>query len=131
MSEHPDVVVVRESYNALANGDLDHLSDALLTDDVVFHVPGRGALSGEYRGKDEVVNYLTKLGEKTGNTFGYEPDSFLAGDGKVAALIRVRSERGDRRMEDHGVQVFRVVDGKIAERWSYPYDPYLLDEFYA
>ncbi|MEV4455233.1 nuclear transport factor 2 family protein [Microbispora sp. NPDC049633] len=131
MSEHPNVIVVRESYDALAKGDLDYLRGTLLADDVVFHVPGRGALAGAYRGKDEVVNYLARLGELSENTLGYEPESFLVGDDRVAAVVRVRGERGDRRLDDHGVQVFRVAEGKITERWSYPYDPYLFDEFSA
>lgn len=131
MSDHPSVAVARESYNALAKGDLDYIRETLLADDVVFHVPGRGALKGEYRGKDEVIAYLARLGEWTGNTIQFEPESFLVGEDAVAAVIRVRAERGDRRLDDRGVQVFRVADGKIAERWSYPYDPYVLDEFFA
>ncbi len=131
MSEHPNVLVVRETYDALAKGNLDDLRGSLLADDVVFHVPGRGALAGDYRGKDEVLNYLTRLGELSGNTMGYEPESFLVDGDRVAAMVRVRGERGDRRLEDHGVHMFRVSDGKITERWSYPYDPYLFDEFSA
>ncbi|WP_211589974.1 nuclear transport factor 2 family protein [Microbispora sp. H11081] len=125
------MLVVRETYDALAKGNLDDLRGSLLADDVVFHVPGRGALAGDYRGKDEVLNYLTRLGELSGNTMGYEPESFLVDGDRVAAMVRVRGERGDRRLEDHGVHMFRVSDGKITERWSYPYDPYLFDEFSA
>jgi hypothetical protein len=29
------------------------------------------------------------------------------------------------------VHLFRIADGKISERWSYPQDPYATDEFFA
>ncbi|ETK34784.1 nuclear transport factor 2 family protein [Microbispora sp. ATCC PTA-5024] len=131
MSENPSVTIARDFYNALAKGDLDSIRSDQLADDVVFHVPGRGSLAAEYRGKDQVLGYLGRLGELTENTIRFEPDSFLLGEDTVAAVIRVRGERAGRSLDDRGVQVFKIAGGKIAERWSYPYDPYVIDEFFA
>ncbi|MEU6740181.1 nuclear transport factor 2 family protein [Streptosporangium sandarakinum] len=131
MSEHPNAGVVRSAYDALAKNDLDHVRDSLLADDVVFHVPGRGALAGDHRGKEEVIGYLRRLGEVTKGALRFEPEAFLADDDRVAAILRVVGERGGRVLDERGVHVFRVADGRITERWSFPQDSYAVDEFLA
>ncbi|MBG0831960.1 nuclear transport factor 2 family protein [Planomonospora sp. ID67723] len=130
MSEHPNIAVVRDSYEALAKGDLDRFRDDLLADDVTFHIPGRGALAGDYRGKAAVADYLSRFVE-LGGVLRFEPDAFLSDDSQVAALLRIRGEREGRILDERGVHVFRVTDGKISERWSFPQDTYVVDEFFA
>lgn len=44
-SEHPCEAVLRAEYEARASGDLDAFA-RLLTDDVVWHIPGDNATSG-------------------------------------------------------------------------------------
>ena len=39
--------------------------------------------------------------------------------------------RGERVLEFDRVNVYRLRDGQIAEIWSYDFDPYALDEFWA
>jgi uncharacterized protein len=131
MSEHPNVTLARESYDALAKGDLDYIRDRLLADDVVFHVPGRGPLVGDYRGKDEVLRYLTQYSDRAGSAVRLEPQEFLSGEDHVAALVHARGERDGRTLDDRGVHLFRISNGKISERWSYPQDLYNTDEFFA
>lgn len=131
MSENPAIAVVRDSYDALAKGDLNRYRDDLLSDDVVFHVPGRGALAGEHTGKAQVLDYLGKLNDRVGDALRLEPDSFIAEGGRVAALVRIRGERNGRVLDDRGVHVFAVTDGRISERWSFPHDTYVVDEFFA
>ncbi|WP_433247159.1 nuclear transport factor 2 family protein [Streptosporangium sp. CA-135522] len=131
MSEHPNSALARDSYDALAKGDLAHIRDNLLADEVVFHVPGRGPLAGEYRGKDQVVGYLGQFTELTEGSVRFEPDSILPGEDRAVVTVRVRGERGGRTLDDRGVHVFRITDGKISERWSYPEDLYTTDEFFA
>ncbi|MET8161494.1 nuclear transport factor 2 family protein [Sphaerisporangium sp. NPDC005289] len=131
MSEHPNVNPVREIYDAIAKGELDYIRDSLLADEVSFHVPGRGPLAGTYKGKEEVLGYLAKLANHTGNSLRYDPDTFLADDGHVAALLRIRGDRDGKELDERGVHAFHVTDGKITERWSFPYDTHVIDEFFA
>ena len=131
MSEHPNVNPARESYDAIAKGDLDLIRDRLLADDVVFHVPGRGSLAGDHRGKEDVLSYIAKLGQQTENSLRYEPETFLADGDDVAVIIRIRGNRAGRVLDERGVHTFRITDGKISERWSFPYDTYVIDEFFA
>jgi uncharacterized protein len=131
VSEHPNVNPARESYDAIAKGDLDYMRDQLLADDVVFHVPGRGSLAGDHSGKEAVLSYLAKLAQSTGSTLRYDPDAFIADDEQVAVLLRIRGTRDGRILDERGVHVFRVADGKITERWSFPYDSYVIDDFFS
>jgi ketosteroid isomerase-like protein len=131
MTEHPHITVASSFYDALAKGDLDDLRDRLLTDDVVFHVPGRGPMARDYRGKDEVLAYLHKLSQSTTGTLRLEPEDYLVGDDSVAVVLRISGERDGRSLNDHGLQLFRVTGGRISERSSYPHDPYSVDEFFA
>ncbi|MCT9934829.1 nuclear transport factor 2 family protein [Planotetraspora sp. A-T 1434] len=131
MSEHPNATIARSTYDALAKNDLDYVRDNLLADDVVFHVPGRGPLAGDYSGKDEVIAYLGRLGQIVTGAVQFEPASFLADDDQVAALLRIHGERDGKVLDERGVHVFRIVDGKITERWSFPQDSYVIDDFFA
>ncbi|MEO3813019.1 nuclear transport factor 2 family protein [Sphaerisporangium sp. B11E5] len=131
MSEHPNAIIAKESYDAIAKGDFDHLGGDLLSDDVVFHVPGRGPLAGEYRGKEEVLRYLGQLSAMTQSTLRFEPQAFLASEDHAAVILRAQGERGGQEMDDNGVHLFRISDGKISERWSYPQDTYAVDAFFA
>jgi len=125
MPEGPDITLVRDSYTALSNGSLD----GLLADDVVFHVPGHGPLAGRHQGRDEVLGYLARYLDQTGGGLNLEPEAVMAGDGHIAVLVRVTGERDGEALDERGVHIFRVQDGKILERWSFPQDSYVIDEF--
>ena len=45
--------VVNQFYVSLAKGDFEKVS-SLLSDDLVWHQPGKGSLSGTYEGKEAV-----------------------------------------------------------------------------
>ena len=48
MTEHANAVRVRRLYELGSSGDWDVLADAF-AEDIVWHVPGRGAISGPDR----------------------------------------------------------------------------------
>jgi ketosteroid isomerase-like protein len=56
---HPNERLLRREYDARTQLDDASLA-ALLTEAAVWHVPGRSAISGEYRGKDEVMEYVRR-----------------------------------------------------------------------
>ena len=65
---HPNERLLRLEYDARAQRDDASLA-AILADDVVWHVPGRSAISGEYRGKAEVMEYERRRRELAADTF--------------------------------------------------------------
>jgi ketosteroid isomerase-like protein len=66
---HPNERLLRREYDARAQRDDASLA-TLLTEAVVWHVPGRSAISGEYRGKDEVMEYVRRRRDLAADTVG-------------------------------------------------------------
>ena len=69
---HPNADVLQVQIDALARGDV---AKALTwyTEDAVFHYPGRNRLSGDYRGKDQILTLLGLVMELTGGAFRPSP----------------------------------------------------------
>ena len=70
MTEHPNIELTRQGYDAFAKGDLAALSE-LIAGDATWHVLGVGPLSGTYHGRDEIFGFFGRLAEETGGTFGW------------------------------------------------------------
>jgi uncharacterized protein len=126
---HPNEELMRRGYEAFLGGDLAALSE-LLSDDIVWHAPGRNPLSGTFRGKDEVLGQLAKVMELSGGTFSLEIHDILADDEHAVVLVRATAERNGKRLDDTSVQVWHVADGKATEQWLHPWDLYAADEFW-
>ena len=124
---HSNEQVVRRHAGALSRGDMaSALED--YDDDLVLHYPGRNAVSGDYRGKEELVKFLRRVVELTGGTFRVEVHDVLANDDHIALLGRLHAERDGRSFDWTSVDTFHVRDGKITEHWIHEGDQYLVDE---
>jgi len=71
VSEHPHLALMRRTLDAFRSGDMPALG-ALLSDDVVWRVPGKSLLARDYRWQDEVFGFFGRLIELTGGTFRVE-----------------------------------------------------------
>jgi ketosteroid isomerase-like protein len=127
---HPNEELVRKGFAAFQSGDMATVSE-LFTDDIVWHVPGRHQLAGDFRGKDEVLGAFKNTFELTNGSFKLEMHDLLANDTHVIAMVHAMGEREGRTLDDNSVQVFHVTDGKVSEQWLYPGDPYATDEFWG
>src|SRR5918911_2694698 len=59
----------------------------LLAPDVEWHVPGRNAIAGDYRGIDEVMGYFARRRDHAARTFRMHPGDVLVGDGDRVAVL--------------------------------------------
>lgn len=131
MAEHPNAELLRRGYEAFANGDLDTLREQF-SPDIVWHSGGHNALTGDYKGIDEVFGLFGKLFEVTGGDMSQELHDALANDQHAVALSRLRAARPDgRKLDMNQVGVFHVTNGKVTEAWTYPEDQQAADEFFA
>ena len=132
---------VRALYDALSNKDLSS-AGAHLTDDVVWSIPGRSSLAGEYRGRDAVLDLFSRLADETAGTHEYFVHDVLANDGPYpltvnkghsVAIVYTAAERNGKSFEDFGLQLFHLdlTDGRVLETWYWPSDAYLFDEFWS
>lgn len=106
-------------YAALAQGDFETVG-TLLSDDLIWHQPGKGAVSGIYSGKQNVFAHLGKMAQLSSGTFAIDQVDYVTenGDLVVAAVAFAVSASG-YSMEMKGVDLFRFEDGLIKEVWLF------------
>lgn len=122
---------LRRGYEAFQTGNLDVLRDELFDPDIVWHSPGRGPVSGDYRGADAVIGLFVKQFELTDGTFKVEVHDFLATDDHAVAIATLSGQRGGRSITDQYAHVCHFRDGRVTEAWILAFDPVKADEFFA
>jgi ketosteroid isomerase-like protein len=127
---HPNERLLRQEYEARASGDDVSLAD-VFADDVVWHVPGRSAISGDYRGKEQVMAYVQRRRELAEGTFRITFEDVLANDENGLVIARGSAVRGGTTREWRAHGLYRFRDGRIAECWVLPEDQYAFDEIWS
>jgi ketosteroid isomerase-like protein len=130
MADHPNAELVRRGYAAFSRGDMDTINE-IFADDIVWHIPGRSPLAGDYKGKNEVFGFFGQLAERSGGTFSLDVHDILGNDEHVVAMTHEQAERGGRSLDVHGVHVWHVRDGKAVEFWGLADDVYAEDDFWS
>lgn len=122
-----NVTQVRSAFNAFMEGDLT-AARTFFDPGVTWHVSGRGPLSGDFHGFDEIARWGGKLVEYFGGTFREDLLEVVANDDVAFQRVVYRGARGARTIEDLSVNVYRMRGGKILECWVLFGDPYGFDE---
>lgn len=130
MTDHPNVELIKQGYGAYGSGDIATL-DKLIADDVVWHVGGRNALSGDYKGKPAVFEFFGKLQELSDGTSRVAVNDVMASDDNGVALVTQTATRSGRSYSGEAAHIFRIIDGQVTEFWEYDQDPYQTDEFWT
>jgi len=132
--EHPNADLIRdfhEHQNRFYAGGEQEPARALLAEDVVWHVPGRSAIAGDHRGRDEVLRYFAARRDLAHGTFRIAVRGVLADNERAVIFAGGQVQRDGNSFDWETASVFRIVDGKIAECWVLPYDQYRFDEIWA
>jgi hypothetical protein len=127
---HPNEALIRAGYDAFLNGDLAGVA-GFLHEDVVWHVGGTSPLAGEYKGHGELMALFGRLAEYTDGSISIAARDILTSEDHVIVLTRMTGRRSGRMLEDDGVAVFRVVDGKAAEVWVFAENQGAMDSFFS
>ena len=103
-----------------------------LAEDAVWHVGGTHRLSGDYRGRQAILEYFDKVRQETGDSMRLEPLEVMANERHGAAFLRVTAERQGRRLDSVVADAFRFDDeGRIAEFWACNANQSAINEFWA
>lgn len=129
MTRHPHAVLARAAWEAVSASDVEAIGH-LCTEELTWHASGRGARSGDYRGRDAVIEYLAAIGDAT-DRFDSRLDEILVNDSLVAVLFNVSGTRGERALDTGFILLFRIEDQRIAEVWAVPRDQHAVDEFWG
>ncbi len=110
---------VSRFYTALAQGDFVTIG-ALFSDDLVWHQPGKGALSGLYNGKQNVFAHLERMAQLSNGTFAIDQIDYMTENGDlVLASIEFAVSANGHSMQMKGVDLFRFENDLIKEVWLF------------
>jgi ketosteroid isomerase-like protein len=105
---------------------------ALLDPDVEWHVPGRNAIAGDYRGIEQVMAYFARRRDHAARTFRMHPGDVLVGEGdRVAVLTDGIATIGGRDERWSTVGLYRFDGDRIAGCWLLPLDAAAFDRIWA
>lgn len=132
MTTEKNTETVRRYFDAVGRGDLPAVGEAF-ADDIEWHQPGQGSLSGLHRGKQAVFALLGLFMERSGGTFRIDHVGTLMAQGDLVAVsLHFRAERpGRNALAMSGVDVLRVADGRIREVWLFSEDQTAEDAFWG
>lgn len=122
--------LVENAYAAFARGDIQAVLRAF-DENILWHVPGRGQLSRDYHGHQEVLGFFQHFMELSGGTFRIRVDDVLANDERVIALVTESAQRNGRQWSSPQVHAWTVRGGKISVFWQYQGDQQTEDEFWS
>lgn len=112
MSEQQqNVDLVKKGYAAFSAGDVETVM-SLYDDNVEWVQPGDSEVSGTHRGKEELGQFLARMGEKMTEL---KPVRFLA-DGDTVVVFS-DATIGDDATQD--VEVFTLRGGKVVQVQTY------------
>jgi ketosteroid isomerase-like protein len=131
MTEHPNETLVRRVYALFSQGEMEGFLE-ILADDVVWHVPGRCPISGEYKGREAVLGYFSAIDELTGGTYRISDiHDVVANDKHVVGLHHSVGSRPGKTYDHDETIVMHVRDGSVTEVWEVYADQYEIDEFWS
>jgi hypothetical protein len=85
---HPNILTYLAAIAAFNANDLRTVGDHVRSD-VVYRIPGRSIVAGEFHGIDGFADILTRLRDESGGTIELTPLAVLADDHNLIARARV------------------------------------------
>lgn len=126
---HPNAELLQRAFAAFGR---DALAVArTLAGDVVWRVPGDTVMSGEYRGRDAVLQFLRQTRVQSDDTYRTELQYVTAGGDRAVAVYRARGERNGRTLDIDQALFCLVRDGLIADVTAVPFDYPAFTAFWA
>jgi hypothetical protein len=126
--DHPNAALTRRVFAAFGKNAMQ--ISAALSRDIVWRVPGDGVMSGEYRGRRDVVEFLRRTGFETDGTYGSTLHTVLANDEWGLAVYRAWGRRNGIDLDIEQAFVIRFEDGLWKDVTAVPLDA-AFDAFWA
>ena len=131
MASNDSLKILTAFFDAFNRNDLEAASK-FVTDDIVYVIRGKSALSRTYRGPKEFAWVLQEIKRLTGGTMAVKPEVVLADGENIMMYLQVSGSRPDgRRYESQQAYLYRLLDGKLAEGQTIPVDQYAFEQFFA
>ena len=117
---HSNADLLRRAFDAFGR---DALTVArTLAGDVVWRVPGDTVMSGEYRGRDDVLQFLRRTRTESDNTYRTELRYVVADDDRAVAVYRAQGERKGRALDIEQALFCVIREDVLADVTAVPLD---------
>ena len=126
--EHPNAALTRRVFAAFGKDAM--AISAAFSREIVWRVPGNTRLSGEYRGRRQVVEFLRRTVLETGGTYRSSLRTVFANDEWAVAIYRAVGRRNGIELDVDQAFVIRCEDGLWKEVDAVPLDS-AFDAFWA
>jgi uncharacterized protein len=119
--EHPNAALTQRVFASFGSDAM--AISAALARDVVWRVPGNTVMSGEYRGRRAVIEFLRRTGIETGGTYRSSLHTVFADDDWAVAIYRATGSRNGIDLDVDQALVIRIKDGLWQDVTAVPLDP--------
>ena len=125
-----EVMKVFNTYTeALSRGDFEAAFETM-ADTIVWHMGGESSLSGIIKGKQALGERLGEFAKRSNGTFRVMTEWAASNDCFVAASLVSLAEKGNEKLNDPGIDLFKIEDGKIQEVWTFAQYQTVEDKFW-
>nr|WP_295883967.1 nuclear transport factor 2 family protein [uncultured Devosia sp.] len=126
-----NIEIAQGYIKAVQTGDQASLGE-LLSPQVIWHQPGNNQFSGTKNGIAEFGAMMGAMMTKSGGSFAItHAHRFLANGNLVAIEIEFAGQREGATVDQPGIDLLRIADGKIVEVWLFSSDPEQEDAFWG
>ena len=126
-----NIDIAKSYIKAVQTGDQATLGN-LLSPQVIWHQPGNNQFSGTKNGIAEFGAMMGAMMAKSGGSFAItQAHRYLANGDLVAIEIEFAGQRDGAKVDQPGIDVLRMADGKIVEVWLFSSDPAQEDAFWG
>lgn len=129
-TEQRNIEMARRGYQAFNEAHLDEAM-ATIHDEINWHIGGDNPLTGEYRGKEAVMEMLARFGQLTEGTYEADIHDVLASDEHTVVIGTYTATRHGRTRSARFIDVIHpAADGRAKEFWRTFEDQAAEDEFF-
>jgi uncharacterized protein len=123
---------IAKSYIKAAQTGDQALLASVVSPEVVWHQPGNNQFSGTHKGLPAVGAMLGKMMQISRGTFAlYGADHFMANGNWVAINLAFKAQRDGATIDQPGVDLLRIENGKIVEIRLFSSDQAQEDAFWG
>ena len=125
-----EVIEVFNAYTeALSKGDFEAVFH-IMSDNIVWHMGGESSLSGIIKGKQVLGERLGEFTKRSNGTFRVITNWAVSNDCFVAASVVSLAEIGEEKLNNPGIDLFRIENEKIQEVWTFSEQQAVEDKFW-
>ena len=127
-SEHPNRVIARRLWTAIAAADSEALRE-VIAPKAIWRMYGESPLAGTYEGVEAILDFMATVGERADELGSDLVDIFVSDRGAVLRYS-IHALRGDRVLDIEHLFLVRIDDGRVVEAVFAPIDQHRYDRFW-